>query len=157
MAEAVALINDVIETAVAELQNARIVTFALYFDHESSALSVCADTEANSAKCVAETNAFTLPRLTKAIDGGDLDGAALWQGTTGRNLSLGDFAHVNVARQDVPPELVDEGWFVAMAQGLMRHTDAVLRLCAPDALPVFAVSTATDEVGLVWCPTSSEG
>lgn len=148
------LIDSVIQDAVEQLRNATqaIVTVALYFDHESSALSVCADTEKNSARSVAQANAFSLPYFEKAIEAGDLEGAALWQGNIGRSLSLGDFTHVNLARRDVPPGLVDEAWFASMAQGLMRHAGLVLQVCASDAVVVFAVSTATDEVGLVWCP-----
>ncbi len=151
---ATGIIDGVILAAVAELGGASpaIVTFALYFDHESSAISVCADTEVNSAKCVAATNAYSLPHFAKAIEAGDLEAAAHWQGTFGRSLSLGDFSHVHLARRDVSPGLVNDEWFVAMAQGLMRQTERVLRVFDADALPVFAVSTASDEVGLVWCP-----
>jgi len=49
-----AIVADVLDRAIAEVRSRGIAvyTFALYFDHESPALSVCVDTAANSARTV---------------------------------------------------------------------------------------------------------
>lgn len=78
-----------------------VYTFALYFDHESPAISVCVDTIEKSQATVASINAYNSKYFHKAISSGDLKGAALWQSNIGRSLSLGDFHLVNVGRLDL--------------------------------------------------------
>jgi hypothetical protein len=59
------------------------------------------DAKANSLRKVSEQNAYESKYFHRFIGAEDLDQAALWQANSGRNLSLGDFAKVNIARADV--------------------------------------------------------
>jgi len=45
-----------------------VYTFALYHDHESAAVSVCVDTEANSRRVVAHTNRYNMKHFTEVAD-----------------------------------------------------------------------------------------
>jgi hypothetical protein len=127
-----------------------VFTFALYFDHESSALSVCVDTEENSAKTVAQINRYNAKHFHQAVEAQDLKMAALWQANTGRSLSLGDFALVNVARTDVPPGVVTERFFTGLIQEVVSVEDQVARLAPVQPKLVFACSSANEEVAYVW-------
>src|SRR5687767_4198389 len=86
---------------VVRKQSVPVHTFAFYHDHESGAVSVCVDTEENSRRVVADSNRYAMKEFAKAIERGDLENAARWQANVGRNLSLGDFALVNVARTEL--------------------------------------------------------
>ena len=93
---AAALFDEVLSNAIDELRECgtRVYTFAFYHDHESAAVSVCVDTEANSRRFVAKSNAYRIRHFAKAVSAGNLKSAALWNANTGRSLSLGDFAMV---------------------------------------------------------------
>ncbi len=132
-----------------------IITFALYFDHEGSALSVCADTIENSQRTVDQTNSFNFKYFSKAIEHSDLEKASLWQCNIGRSLSVGDFKHVNLARRDMPSHMSATKLFLEMPKGIMRHTHSILAVCDPRNQIVFATSTENDEVGLVWSPPTN--
>jgi hypothetical protein len=146
------LIENVLRQAVAEvaLSGTEVFTFALYFDHESSALSVCVDTEVNSAKTVAQINRYNAKYFHQAVGAADLKMAELWQANAGRSLSLGDFALVNVARTDVPPSAVNEQFFLGLVEELVRVEDRVVQLAPTPEKLVFACSSANEEVAYVW-------
>lgn len=93
----VSFFASVLNNAIAMLRTdaVPVFTFAFYHDHESGAVSVCVDTEANSNSQVRSTNRYNTKHFRTEIAGGDLAGASLWQANIGRNLSLGDFAKVN--------------------------------------------------------------
>lgn len=151
-------VDDVIQGALDTLGGSdqgpsNIVTFALYYDHESPAVSVCADTLESSRRSVASLNAFNETYFLKAIAAGDLEDASLWSSNTGRSLALGDFAHVNLCRKKVGIRMRHNGLFVAMAKGLIRNTRPIFEVCDTKEQIVFATSTAKSEVGLVWCPS----
>ena len=146
------LFHDVLESALSEIESSGlpVFTFAMYHDHESGAVSVCADSEENSARAVASMNAYNAKCFGTAVAKGDLKDAALWQANVGRSLSLGDFAIVNAARTDIGEVPVDDRFYVLMAQAVVAIQDRVAALAPqPDKL-VFACSGADDEVALVW-------
>ena len=146
------LFNAVLESALSEVEASGlpVFTFAMYHDHESGAVSVCADSEDSSARCVASMNAYNAKHFGAAIAQGDLKHAALWQANVGRSLSLGDFAIVNAARTDIGDVPVDDRFYILMAQAVVAMQDRVAALAPrPDKL-VFACSGAAEEVALVW-------
>lgn len=154
------LIDQVMARAIDQISSrglsGRIVTLALYFDHEGAVLSVCADTLENSTAKQEDSRKWCYQHLSEAISKGDLAEAALFNHSVCRSLSLGDFALRNLAEyaleQDDEVSAMPEHFFIALAQGLHRNTQACLSVCAPEVPVVFACSTATDEVGLVWTP-----
>ncbi len=145
-------INQVLRAAIQHIAEHRtpVFTFALYFDHESSAVSVCVDTEENSAKVVAKINRYNSTHFLAAVEGGDLKSATLWQANTGRSLSLGDFALVNVARTDLPTISHDGTLELALVRALVGVQREVLALADVPEDVLFVCSSADDEVGYVW-------
>jgi hypothetical protein len=146
------LFQAVLDSALTEIASSGlpIFTFAMYHDHESGAVSVCADTEENSARTVAATNACSAKHFGKAVARGDLKQAALWQANVGRSLSLGDFAIVNAARTGIGDVRVDDQFYILMTQAVVAVQERVAALARhPDRL-VFACSGPDDEVALVW-------
>ena len=134
----------------ASKEGLRIYTLALYFDHESPALSVCMDTKENSIRQVKEQNAYSAKYFQKFIGAGDLEQAALWQANVGRNLSLGDFARVNVARTPVAQADMSQGDFLSLIRCLMSHEREVRKLAEIADELVLCCTSPTDEVGIVW-------
>ena len=149
---AASLFHDVLESALSEIESSGlpVFTFAMYHDHESGAVSVCAESEANSARAVASMNAYNAKYFGTAVAKGDLKDAALWQANVGRSLSLGDFAIVNAARTDIGEVPVDDRFYVLMAQAVVAIQDRVAALAPQPEKLVFACSGADDEVALVW-------
>ena len=127
-----------------------VFTLAFYLDHESEAVSICADTRDNSSTVVASINAYNSKHFLEAVRDGDLDNAALWQANVGRNLSLGDFAAVNVARTDLGDLPIDPDLCRAMVDTVVSHHDRIRALSPEPENTVLACSTLDDEVGLVW-------
>ena len=116
-----ALIERIIDQALSESERKQvpIYTFALYFNHESLALSVCIDTEENSKATVARINTYNRKYFSPAVASGDLKGASLWLANAGRSLSLGDFHIVNVAREELPEGFSpSQEFFVSLVQTL---------------------------------------
>ena len=154
------LIDQVIARAISQISSrglsGRIVTLALYFDHEGGVLSVCADTLENSLAKQEESRNWSYLHLSRAISSGDVAKAALFNHSVNRSLALGDFALRGLAEHALEPDdeapEMPESFFVAMAQGLYRNTRICLSVCASEVPVVLACSTANDEVGLVWTP-----
>lgn len=144
--------DSVIRTAIdkAAKEGFRIYTFALYFDHESPALSVCMDSKENSLQKVSEQNSYSAKYFHKFIGAGDLEQAALWQVNVGRNLSLGDFAKVNVARKDVGQVELSSGDCVSLVSRVIAYESAIRELAEESNELVFCCTSPTDEVGIVW-------
>jgi len=128
-----------------------VYTFAVYFDHESHALSVCVDTLENSRSTVASINEYNSKYFHKAVASGDLKGASLWQANIGRSLSLGDFHLVNVGRRDLPSNVkASPEFFVGLVQSLVSIESEVAALSSdPEAL-VFCCSGTGDEIEYCW-------
>ena len=145
------LFEDVVDRALAEVRvrAIRIYTFAFYFDHESAAVSVCVDTRDNSDCVVRGINAYNLRHFCKAVDSSDLKVAALWQANTGRSLSFGDFAAVNLARTDLPPEMLAVN-FCAMVRAVMARHEEIRVQSLDSSLTLLACSGPEEEVALVW-------
>ena len=154
-----ALFQQVLDTALAELRAAGIdvFSFALYHDHESRAVSVCVDTEANSWRAVDESNRYSAAHFQEAIAQGDLQQAALWQANAGRNLSLGDFLLVKLARTSLDDVPVDEQFHLQMAQALIANQQAIAALASKPARLLLACSGRDSEVALVWSPLTDDG
>lgn len=146
------LFASVLQTALAEVkaQGTPVFTFALYHDHESAAVSVCVDTEANSNRTVIATNNYNMKHFMNAVAGGDLGNAILWQANIGRSLSLGDFALFNVARTELPAEMVDKRFYLSMVQAVVAVHDQVAALSPDPGRLVLACSGPNDEVEYVW-------
>jgi len=146
------IIAELLDLAIAAIAKKAIpvYTFALYHDRESSLLSVCVDTAANSKKVVAGINQYNASHFAAAIKTGDLRNAALWQANLGRSLALGDFSAVNlvsVGLNDVP---VDDGFYVAMIRETLRLRDTIRRLTTDPSDLVFVCSGPRDEVEYAW-------
>lgn len=152
MAHVVAFLEDVMTRALDELERQRFAlhTLAFYLDHESSAVSVCADNAANSERAVARENEYNSRYFLDAVSEGDLAAAALWQANVGRNLSLGDFAAVNLARADLGDLPADAALCRGMVETIIKNHDCIRNLSADPVKAVVASSTLDDEVGLVW-------
>lgn len=128
----------------------RLYTVAFYLDHESRAISLCLDTQPNSMKVVRSINKFSTEHFNSAVKNGDLEGAALWQANTGRSLSLGDYAHVNIGRRTLKGIALDSELILAMTRALQRRSPHFLELSPTPGSLLFACSTLTEEVGLTW-------
>ena len=143
---------SVLADAIAQLRAKAmpVYTFAFYHDHESGAVSVCAETETNSALQVRATNRYNAKYFRSAVAGGDLAGASLWQANCGRNLSLGDFSQVNLARAEFGESEVDGKFYLLMVRALMAVEGEVVALAADPRRLLFACSGPDDEVAYVW-------
>jgi hypothetical protein len=146
------LLSSVLHRALAEVRQKSIpiYTFALYHDHESSAVSVCVDTEENSGKNVASTNRYNMKYFMQAIAAKDLKSASLWQANIGRSLSLGDFTLVNCARTDLGKTKATPAFYLAMVEALVSVQSDVVALSPNPERLVFASSGPNDEVAYVW-------
>jgi hypothetical protein len=151
------LLDSVLQRALAEVRqkSVPIYTFALYHDHESNAVSVCVDTEENSAKCVASTNRYNMKYFMKAIAEKDLKAASLWQANIGRSLSLGDFTLVNAARTDLGKAKTTAAFYLSMIEALVRVQGEVIALSPNPERLAFASSGPDDEVAYVWSAQSA--
>ncbi len=153
MIEPFDFLDRVIKAALAELaaDPIPIYTFALYHDHESGAVSVCADTRESSLALVRQSNAWTMKYFAEHVRDGNWRSAVLFQANIGRSLSLGDFARVNVARTDLPSGAVDgESFYLAMAKAVIANQQEILGLALSREDVIFCCSDADSEVGLVW-------
>jgi hypothetical protein len=146
------LFSEVLADAIAEAKQREVpvFTFALYHDHESSAVSVCIDTEENSSKVVQSINGYNVRHFIRAAQGGDLKSASLWQANIGRNLSLGDFSLVNLARRRLGTIQVNDQFYVEMVQSVIAVQGQVAALSPKAQRLVFACSGAESEVAYVW-------
>lgn len=148
------IVRSVLASAVAELEERSfpVYTFAFYRDHESGAISVCADTKVTSEKSVLGINQYNWRHFRKAVESNDLKSAERWQCNIGRSLSLGDFELVNVGRADLPSVFDEADLYLEMVNGLIEFQDRVLNLAPVREQVVFACSGPLDEVQLVWSP-----
>ncbi len=155
--ETSSLFEAVLEGALREVaaRQLPVYTFALYHDHESEAVSVCVDTEEQSAKTVASINRYNVGYFAQAVTSGDLKSACLWQANVGRSLSLGDFALVNAARTPLPSGAVSKGFYLSMVRAVMSVEKRVAVLSPHPERLLFACSGADAEVAYVWCAQSA--
>ena len=146
------LFDDVISTAILEIRASGmdLFTFAFYHDHESAAVSICADTKASSVRSVRGHNAFFLKRFAEAVARSDLRKAELFKANAGRSLSLGDFEMVNVARTDLGPIPVDADFYLQMIRAVRAREGEIVELAGDVESLLFCASSAKWEVGYVW-------
>lgn len=151
-------LSDVVQRAILQVQSKgfRIYTFALYFDHESAAVSVCTDTTKKSCRTVRSINEFNMKHFAKEVARGDYKTLFHWQANAGRSLSLGDFALVNAARTAVPDDLVvDIEFYLSMVRVLLGFQAAILDLAECRENLLFCSSGPDSEVALVWSEIKS--
>ena len=103
MSTAAEFFHAILRAAIDEIKsrNISVYTFAFYHDHPARAVSVCVDTKESSQRSVQESNTVSLEYFLEALADGDLKEASQWPANGGRSLTLGDFALVNVARQEI--------------------------------------------------------
>jgi hypothetical protein len=145
---------SVLEDAIATLRRERmdVYTFALYFDHESCAISVCADTVANSLVTIEQINRYNRKYFDLAVTSGDLQAASMWCANTGRSLALGDFALKNLARSTVDRSEVTEDFYRGILRALLDVEDKVATLTTNKASLLLCCSGPSDEVEFFWTP-----
>ncbi len=125
-------------------------TFALYYDHESHAIAICIDTEENSHRVVNEINEYNYKYFQKYAVSGNLKQAALCQANIGRNLSLGNFAFVNIGRTELDIENPKEEFFALLLQTLVARQEEVAKFAIDRERLLLCCSGLNDEVGFVW-------
>lgn len=152
MSKTALFLHALLRTAVDEIRssNISVFTFALYHDHASRAVSVCVDTQASSERLVRSSNKFSMEYFFEAVAEGDLEEASGWQANVGRSLSLGDFALVNVARQDIVGLAVNKQFYLQMARALIAFQDEIATLSQQPEQLLFACSGPDAEVAMVW-------
>jgi hypothetical protein len=153
-----AFFDDVISRAIVEIREARIplYTFGFYHDHESAAVSVCADTAESSAMSVRSSNRFNSKYFAKAVAGGDLKDIAMWKANHGRSLSLGDFAKVNAARTDLAAGVrTGKDFYLAMIRAVIAKESEIARLATHPEQLIFCCSGPKDEVAFIWSATTA--
>lgn len=131
-------------------KKADIFTFALYYDHESYAVSVCADTIENSERVAKEINAFSREQFFAAIQNQDLEYAALWNAITGRSFALGDFKYRSLGWEAIKAPNNSAPFYRAMVQALIRNSHKIAALTRHPEQLVFCCSSKDNEVGLIW-------
>lgn len=150
--------DQVIRGAIeqAAIEGMSVFTFALYFDHESPALSVCIDTKDNSAQQVHRQNEYSARYFHEHVDSGELERASRWQANIGRNLSLGDFERVNVCRTELRNHSrLSEEDCLDLVRRLRAYSDRLTELAENPEDLILCCTTPTDEVGVVWAPTGT--
>jgi hypothetical protein len=143
---------SVLRGAISELRQKRldVYTFALYFDHESKAISVCADTASNSAATVRGINTYNRKYFDPAVASGDLKAASLWCSNIGRSLSLGDFVAKNLARTPVKGSIIGNEIFVGMLRALMDAESEVATLTGHKDTLLLCCTGPSDETEFYW-------
>jgi len=146
------IFSSVLKSALIEIREKSfpIYTFALYHDHESAEISVCADTLENSAKFVVSSNNYRMKYFSDAIIDNDLKAASLWQANIGRSLSLGDFVLQNVARTELGKIRPNKVFYLNMIKSIMAMQDEIASLSLDPKLLLFASSGPNYEVECVW-------
>jgi hypothetical protein len=141
-----------LERALDSLEKARadVYTFAFCHEHSRDAVCVYADSAESSDRVIRALNRASMKRFVKAVKERDLDEAAMWQASAGRNLSLRDFAWKKLGRRSLgtfasAPELHE-----AMLLATMKAAPKIAKLSSAPADLLFTCSTANEEVGLVW-------
>ena len=95
-------------------------------------------------------NSYNMRYFVQAVATKNLKDALLWQANSGRSLSLGDFALVNVARTTLDQQTLDGTFYVAMVQSLMAVHKRVAALALNPERLIFICSGENDEVAYVW-------
>ena len=145
-------IKRIVENAIsfASERQINVYTFSLYLDHESRAVSVCIDTYDNSKNTVTRQNLCNSSYFRRFVNEGNIESAVLWCANPGRNLSLGDYSYVNVAREDLLVNKSDNEICEIMLKTLISCEEAISKLSNEPEELLVSCSTADDELGLIW-------
>ncbi len=153
MSDTPQFLDSVVKAALAKLRADPIplYTFALYHDHESAAVSVCADTKESSLASLRRSNNWSMRYFAQHVRDGKWEDACLFQANVGRSLSLGDFARVNVARTDLPPGVAtNNSFYLAMVGAIVANQEYILELAPEREDVIFCCSGPDSEVALAW-------
>lgn len=149
--------KKLIYDALSECQrkNVNIYTFALYHDHESGFVSVCVDTEESSKRSCISINEYKRKQFLRAIEGNEIKKAQSWLASTGRSLSLGDFAFVNLTEIIISEKTVHDSFYLNMVNAIEEMSELIVRQSEHGKNLIFCCSTGNDEVGLIWSNKNS--
>lgn len=132
-----------------------VFTFALYYDHESFAVSVCADTRGNSLAVARQMNDFAAARFRAAIASKDLDQAGNWARVAERSYALGNFSFGSLGWKAIKAPKNSAPFYLAMVKALQRNAPKIASLSRNPESLVFCCSSKNSEVGFTW-PYQSE-
>jgi hypothetical protein len=146
------ILEKVLDDAIAALRQRteRVCTVAFYYDHECNAVSICADTHENSERVTAKSCDFSREQFLDAISEADLESAARWSRNTGRSLSLGDFAFVNIAYTKLRCPATSPDLYIEMIRVLNAKQDELSAVADPRVPMLLAASGPKFEVEFSW-------
>lgn len=144
--------TEIITAALKEACDLQIPihTFALYYDHESPAISVCIDTAEQSRQAAIAFNRFNTKHFLQFAIDGDLAQAAKWQANGGRNLELGGFAYINLQRRNIPTKRGGTKFYAGLLQSLVAQQELVARQAKIRSDLILCCTGPNDEVEYVW-------
>ena len=97
-----------------------------------------------------ESNTVSLEYFLEALADGDLKEASQWPANGGRSLTLGDFALVNIARQEIVDLRVNKQFHGQMIRAMMAFQDEIASLSQEPAELLLTCSGVDEEVEYVW-------
>lgn len=152
------ILNESLQEALALVRRDKIAIFtvAFYHDHESRAVSICIDTEANSHAEVASENRFSAKYFWQALDEGDLKELRSSNANVGRNLSLGDFTLVNAGRRELPKGKITKDLYLDMIRVLRSKEEEIIGLAVSRERLLFCCSGPNAEVDFWWSAMMAE-
>jgi len=87
---------------------------------------------------------------------GEYEDLELWQANVGRNLSLGDFSLVNLARANLPDDvIIDTKFYLEMVRAIIGRQQEIIALAETKDDLIFRCSGPDSEVALVWIAIDS--
>ncbi|MBU6954448.1 hypothetical protein [Hahella sp. HN01] len=146
----IGIFENLIDEALAKAKDLDIFTFAIYHDHESGFVSVCIDTKQNSENQLLESNKYSMKHFRRIIEEGSIEEAMFWQANIGRNLSLGNFAAINISEKEVAGIIPDNSFYLDMVKAIQNKEDLILQKSTHGSSLLFCCSTEDEEVGLTW-------
>jgi hypothetical protein len=143
---------DVIKKALHESASIGIPihTFALYYDHESPALSVCIDTVEASREQAHRFNSWAYKYFHDSVIDGELQGAAKWQANGGRNMDVGGFAYINLQRQDFLRKQGGKRFYQGLLKALLSQQHLVAEQAPSRSDLILCCTGPNYEVEFVW-------
>ncbi|KJE34736.1 hypothetical protein UF64_13585 [Thalassospira sp. HJ] len=148
------LFNQMIKQSVriAKSKNIKIYTFAFYYSHEDSAISVCIDDFQNSQKTLLKTKKWSADQFLRCYRAGDIEAAGLFGrgAVAGRSLSLGDFVLWNLAWNPIAKPKNYKNFALAIIRAVERNFDEIASEAVQGENLVFCCSGKDDEVQYIW-------
>jgi len=141
---------------IAKSKNIKIYTFAFYYSHEDSAISVCIDDFQNSQKALLGTKKWAADQFLRCYRAGDIEAAVSFGRWTvgGRNLSVGDFVLRNLAWNPISKLKNYKNFALAIVRAVERNFDEIASQAVQGENLVFCCSGKDDEVQYVWSALS---